>query len=180
MIIGFAGPSCSGKTTLARKTSEILNCPLVHMDQFCIHDAEKPIVNGYASYEQPHQYDHIATLKHLEDISSHNKDIIIEGFLLFSYPELYKKCDLHFFIDLDYEIQKERRLKRSSQKEYDGVWLTGHSNDADKGFLAHGKEEWEKYGAIQKTLKDIISLNGSDNSNHLMETIIKTIEEKKS
>lgn len=179
MIIGFAGPSCSGKTTLARKTSKILNCPLIHMDQFCIHNAYKPIVNGYASYEQPHQYDHIATLNYLKKISTEYKNVIIEGFLLFSYPELYQKCDLHFFIDLDFETQKQRRLKRSQQKEYDGVWGEGHNNDADIGFLAHGKEEWQKYGEKQKELTKVICLDGKKDTKYLMDVIIKQIQKEK-
>jgi uridine kinase len=85
MLIGIAGPSCSGKSTVARQVADALSCTLLHLDGRWVSGALKPVVSGHRSYERPHQYDGASLLRDALEALGRNPPVVIEGFLLFCY-----------------------------------------------------------------------------------------------
>ncbi len=151
--IGIAGPSCSGKTTLARGLARKLGWDekkIFHLDgpeSFYLPNHEpRHVQQGsrtYRSYEHPEAYDGHA----LGDALTTAGGGIADGFLIFSYGIPF---DLKFFIDVPWEEQKRRRFGRLEQSP----------PEVNESFLAIGEEEWERYGASQKDQAGVIVLDG--------------------
>lgn len=160
IIVGITGPSCSGKTTIARIAAQLLNTELVHADKHHIKNATRPIVNGYPSYERPDQYDMDAALKYAQ--STPQKHVIcIEGFHLFNNINMLDATNLRYYVDVPFNICLQRRQQRSQQPSYDGVWKDGARPDIDAGFMAHGEQEWTTFGAPQQYVENCIILDGT-------------------
>ena len=187
MIIGIAGPSCSGKTTVARLVATRLNAvALLHLDKYWIKGAEKPVVNGFESFERPEQYDGnnlvvdaLSASRSRDVIANeglvYHPTVVIEGFLLFHYDTAVNACKHRFIIDTPHELLVERRTGRSRTDSYDGVWENGANPLADSGWLAHGREEWERYGKPMYQ-KDVIVLDGLQSPQELADIIIEKIK----
>jgi chloramphenicol 3-O-phosphotransferase len=157
MIIGIAGPSCSGKTTIARVLAKRMRARLLHLDAFWIRGSAKPLVDGHPSFERPEQYDGAALLRSALDASI-DGDVVIEGFLLFAYPGILEACASAFLIDVPHEELVRRRLRRGPESS-DDVAGAGRVAQADRGWIAHGRKEWERYGAPQAGLPGVVVLH---------------------
>lgn len=140
LIIGIAGGTGSGKTTVARKIYESL-----HLDSavFLDHDsyyrelahlslAERKQVN----FDHPDALDNALLVEHLDalvrrepirkpcyDFAAHTRSdeteeiaprdvILLEGILLFVEPELRSRFDLKIFVDTEPDVRFIRRLRR--------------------------------------------------------------------
>ncbi|KAJ3331812.1 ribosylnicotinamide kinase [Blyttiomyces sp. JEL0837] len=57
LLIGCAGASCSGKSTLTEWLSELLSVPIVHQDKHYKTDHEVPVVNGIQHWDCPQALD---------------------------------------------------------------------------------------------------------------------------
>ena len=58
MIIGISGPSCSGKTTLARHLAMFHpNTILIHQDDFYLPESQLPVRHGHADWDCPEAFD---------------------------------------------------------------------------------------------------------------------------
>jgi uridine kinase len=159
-IIGIVGPSCSGKSTLAREVARVLGAPLLQMDGRYVKGYKRPIVQGYESFEQPGQYDSVSLLQDLHLTKSLHPVIVVEGFLLFCYPELEAMCTHAFYLHVPHDELVRRRLARVAAGG-DQVWgPNGGNPNADAGWHAHGREEWERFGAPQASLPGIRVLDG--------------------
>lgn len=153
-LIGIAGPSCSGKTTIARLVAERLNAPVLHLDRYWIEGCEKPIVEGHPSYERPDQYDsHAMTLDVREAMRKHSA-VVTEGFLLFVDPWFARNCTTRIFLDVPHERLAARRRARHGLSVDDVPG--GRAPEADAGWTAHGRSEWERFGAWQRDMDDAI------------------------
>jgi uridine kinase len=140
LVIGIAGGSGSGKTTVA---NEVLHRVGAHNIAFLPHDAYYKN-NNHLTLEQRSQvnYDHpdsletellihhILQLKELVaidlpvyDFSTHSRTtntilvspqpiILVEGILIFGEPDLRKLFDVKIFVDTDSDIRFIRRLQR--------------------------------------------------------------------
>jgi uridine kinase len=140
MVIGVAGGSGSGKTTIARAVVELVGPELVTLIQ---HDA---YYRDLAHVELPERmktnFDHPDSLEtellihHLQelrsgrdvevpvyDFSLHTRTadtvhvaaedvVMVEGILVFAEPELRKLMDLRIYIDTDPDLRFIRRLER--------------------------------------------------------------------
>ncbi|KAJ3234310.1 ribosylnicotinamide kinase [Chytriomyces hyalinus] len=53
ILIGCAGASCSGKSTLTEWLSKILGLPVIHQDRFFKSDSDVPVVNGIVHWDCP-------------------------------------------------------------------------------------------------------------------------------
>lgn len=140
-IIGIAGGTASGKTTLAKKvydaTQDYGSVVMIRLDDYYKKIEgktyeERTLVN----YDHPDSYDSKLLVKHLNDLKEgksinqptydfvdHNRSdktvlinpanvIIIEGIMIFAIPELLEMFDIKIFVDTADDIRFIRRLKR--------------------------------------------------------------------
>lgn len=143
-LIGIAGGTGSGKTTVARRIYQSL-----HLDSavFLDHDAyyrdlgelsleERRQVN----YDHPDSLDNDLLVEHLErlvageaidkpvyDFTHHQRApqtvrveprdvVMVDGILLFAEPRLREMFDLKIFVDADADVRFIRRLRRDIQQ----------------------------------------------------------------
>lgn len=155
MLIGISGPSCSGKTTLARDIAALMGAPTLHLDRHFIDDAHRPIVNGHPSFEQPHQYDGMALLDETVAAMDEHDNVVVEGFLLFTYPGFTTICDEMVHLDVPHAVLAERRSARAMAKAALSDIKGGRKKAADDGWSAHGRQEWQRYGEMQARIPGI-------------------------
>lgn len=140
LVIGIAGGTGSGKTTVA---NVILQRVGAHHIAFLPHDAyykdlkdlpqaQRELIN----FDHPHSLDTPLLLSHIKDLidyrpiqlpvydfKSHTRTtktitvkpvtvIIVEGILIFAEPELRQVCDVKIFVDTAADIRFIRRLQR--------------------------------------------------------------------
>lgn len=160
MIVGIAGPSCSGKSTVAREVATATGALLLHLDGRWITGAEKPEVNGHRSYERPHQYDGASLLADIRAAADEGRVVVAEGFLLFAYPGIAEICHHRFYLDVAHDELVRRRLSRGAQGGNATWGAVGNDAVVDVGWLAHGREEWERFGAPQASLPGVVALDG--------------------
>ena len=142
-IIGIAGPSCSGKTTIAERLARELDAQLISADLTYIRGSERPIVVGddgreYDSFERPSLYDlrsiatalaaverdgtaklrllDWATKQHYSIELVRDRPIVIEGFGIFTDPELSARIGEKHWIDVPVEETIRRRSARGGRK----------------------------------------------------------------
>lgn len=144
IIIGIAGPSCSGKTTFSHYLSKILRphqTTIISLDSY-YHDLshlKQKEIKEY-NFDAPNAIDIELVLHHLTRLisektieiprykfSSHsrlNKSIktkptpyiIVEGLYALYWEELKKLLDLKIFMNLDSSTCLDRRLKRDPRE----------------------------------------------------------------
>ena len=152
-VLGITGPSGSGKSTLAKRLALDFGARVVCLDDYFCHKAERPVVNRYPSFERPHQYDGARMAR---DVAAQRLccPVIAEGFLLFTYPDLLEACNVRIFVDIsEDEILTRRKLRRDAGY--------GKPKRVERGFDAHGLEEWRSFGAIQAEVDGVIALDGT-------------------
>jgi len=139
LLIGIAGGTGSGKTTLAaRLVSElgadvaVLEHDWYYRDRSALPESERENVN----YDEPAALDNTLLVSHLEslragraiecpqyDFATHTRKAVtravaparivaVEGILLFAIPELCATFDLRIFVDTDDDIRLMRRIAR--------------------------------------------------------------------
>ncbi|MEW6403739.1 MAG: uridine kinase [Chloroflexota bacterium] len=140
LVIGIAGGSGSGKTTVAQ---EILNRVGPDRIAFLQHDSYYKDLSGLpptqrvdVNFDHPHSLEtellikHILALRHgqavevpIYNFATHSRTtqtftvaprrvIVVEGILIFAEPELRKLFDVKIFVDTDSDIRLIRRLQR--------------------------------------------------------------------
>lgn len=155
MLIGISGASCSGKTTLAHEIARLLGAATLHLDRHFIEDAERPIVNGHPSFEQPHQYDAMALLDEAVEACVGTRFVVVEGFLLFTYPGFTTVCDRMVHLDVPHDTLAARRMERAAAKAGLMDVKGGRLKAADDGWARHGRDEWLRYGEAQARIPGV-------------------------
>lgn len=143
MIIGICGGSGSGKTTLLKRIAssfESLNPCVFSMDNYYLPIEMQSIdPQGEVNFDLPTALDREQLTKDLKDLSqgkpievkeyhfnappdknvlitlNPSDLIIVEGLFLFEYTEVHELLDFSIFIDVDQEIQLDRRLYRDQE-----------------------------------------------------------------
>ena len=141
VIIGVAGGSASGKTSVARllanafaegKTVTIIRMDDYYKDQSHLIFAERLKTN----YDHPNAFDIDLLIKHIDmltagqsiekptyDFVNHTRStiteivdpsdvLVLEGLFVLEDPQIYERLDMKLFIDTDADIRFIRRLKR--------------------------------------------------------------------
>lgn len=139
-IIGVAGGSCSGKTTLAHRAVELLTpnmASLVAQDHYYYDQSHKfDKDGGSVNFDHPSAIDfdllseHLNCLKRGEsievpiyDFATHqrraettrlnpNEVIIVDGTLILSQESVRSQLDQSIFIECAYDLRFQRRLNR--------------------------------------------------------------------
>ena len=139
IIVGIAGGTGSGKTTMARKVQEGLGAKSVSIQHdWYYHDqSEVPFdQRGCVNFDHPESLDNALLVEHLTllkrgeaieapqyDFTRHTRFeetmrieplsvVIVEGILLFAIPELRDTFDIKLFVDTDADIRAFRRIRR--------------------------------------------------------------------
>lgn len=142
-VIGICGGSGSGKTTLLRRLSESfsnLSTAVFSMDNYYF-PIEKQAIdkNGIVNFDLPTALNEVKLTSDLLQLiqgepievkeyffnSPPDKNVlitiepsdllIVEGLFLFHYKEVFKAIDYSVFVDVDHEIQLDRRLYRDQE-----------------------------------------------------------------
>ena len=140
-IIGIAGGTASGKTTIAKQLYEeaknIGSVILIRIDDYYFGKIKVPMAdNGIPNFDHPDAYDVDLIVQNLEDlinnkaiekptydfVESKRTDvyehiepaqvIIVEGIMTFAIEKLRKYFDIKIFVDTPSDIRLIRRLKR--------------------------------------------------------------------
>ncbi|MEQ8243146.1 hypothetical protein [Fulvivirga sp.] len=116
MIIGIAGVSRSGKTTLAISLKEKLgDAEIVSLDNYPASIEKFQYINDVIDWEHPSSLD-LEKVTHLvREAASKNKYVIVEGIFLFYYQPLMSLINKLIFLNLE----KTDFLKR---KLHDNRW----------------------------------------------------------
>lgn len=144
LIIGIAGGTGSGKTTLANKLVQALPRDRVALIQHDWYYRDRshltPAQRDLLNFDEPEALENELLLDHLRalkagrpvacpqyDFGSHTRAaeqcwveprsiIIVEGILLFGVPLLRDELDLRIYVDTDDDIRLLRRIRRDVQE----------------------------------------------------------------
>lgn len=139
-LIGVAGGSNSGKTTIADRLAELMGderLSLIKLDSYYVERSDQPIEErAVANYDHPDAFDwellndHLAALTAgasidvpIYDFTIHDRSdrfvevkatrvIVVEGILVLWEPRLRERFDLKIFVDTPADERLIRRLKR--------------------------------------------------------------------
>ena len=143
LVIGIAGGTGSGKTTLKKniisRFGEVVTV-LSHDNDYKRRDELTYVERCKINYDEPAAFDtslmvyHLDQLRHgfaiecpVYDFTQHNRSdetirivpkkvIIVEGILIFENQELRDLMDIKIFVDTDADIRLCRRIKRDVNK----------------------------------------------------------------
>ncbi len=144
LIIGVAGGTASGKTTIANAIMESINHPqmvVIQHDSYYKDVSHMPLVErAKINFDHPDALETDLMVRHLReliagrsiempvyDFSTHTrlskgivknpaKVIILEGILIFCEQALRELMDVKIFVDTDSDLRFIRRLKRDIQE----------------------------------------------------------------
>lgn len=184
-VIGIAGGTGSGKTTVARKIYESL-----HLDSavFLDHDsyyrdlAHLPLEQRkQLNFDHPDALDNGLLIEHLQrlvarevvekptyDFAAHTRGaetvrveprdvILVEGILLFSEPRLRELFDLKIFVDTEADVRFIRRMRRDLE-------LRGRTVDSViEQYLATVRPMHFEFVEPSKRYADVILPRGGNN-----------------
>ena len=142
LIIGIAGGSGSGKSTVARNVAELLttsSVAFIDMDAYYQNHPELSLdERRKLNWDHPDAFDYDLLCKHLESLSkrrpiekpeydfvSHLRSavpthvepadvVVIDGILLFVDGRIRDLCDVKVFVDADADIRLIRRIERDT------------------------------------------------------------------
>src|SRR4051812_49212451 len=139
-LIGVAGGTCSGKTTISEKLAELAGdeaVSLIKLDSYYVARADQALEDrALSNYDHPDAFDwsllndHLAALVAgasvpvpVYDYAMHTRSehvrmvrpsriVVVEGILVLYDPPLRERFDLKVFVDTDADIRLIRRLAR--------------------------------------------------------------------
>ncbi len=184
MIIGIAGGTGSGKTTLTNKLKEEFGpdvSVLNHDSYYKAHDDMPYEERCKLNYDHPDSFDTELMLRHLRELRAgravhspvydytvHNRSdrtveitparvVLVEGILIFADPALRSLMDVKIFVDTDADVRILRRLVRDVKER-------GRSLDSVVSqYLDTVKPMHEAFVEPSKKYADIIVPQGGRN-----------------
>ena len=184
MIIGIAGGTGSGKTTLTNRLKERFGgdvSVVYHDNYYKAHDEMTYEERCKLNYDHPDAFDTDLMIEHIDrlksgqailcptyDYTAHNraaetvevlptKVIIVEGILIFQNKALRDLMDIKIFVDTDADVRILRRITRDVKER-------GRSLDSVVSqYLTTVKPMHEQFVEPSKRSADIIVLEGGHN-----------------
>lgn len=141
IIIGIAGGSASGKTSISNQIYDYFKgthkVKMIKQDDYYNDQSSKTMIERQkTNYDHPHSIDTQLLVKHLQqlkqnqtiqkpiyDFSNHTRSqnteeikprdiFILEGIFVLAIEEIRQLCDILIYVDTDADIRFIRRLKR--------------------------------------------------------------------
>lgn len=184
LVIGIAGGTGSGKTTLTRALIESFEeqvAVVFHDNYYKKNDHLTYEERCLLNYDAPDAFDNDFLVKQLDaliegqtiecpvyDFSDHNRSeetlmvqtrpiIIVEGILIFAEPAIRERLDIKLFVDTDADVRILRRMRRD-------VVERGRSIESvQTQYLETVKPMHELYVEPSKRYADIIVPEGGTN-----------------
>lgn len=195
LVIGICGGSGSGKTTVIEELVHLMEShkpALLSLDNY-YKDIDQQVRDeqGHINFDLPSAIDtdlYLRDLKRLvggESIRikkytfnirgeqqfidiSYSKIILTEGIFLFNIPEVMRMIDIKIFVELDEEIQLQRRLNRDVKER-------GYDREAVLyQWYNHVIPAYKNYIEVHKVKADIVLQNDGDLS-HLVQLVDRYI-----
>ena len=144
LIIGIAGGTGSGKSTVARNVAQALHTEsvaFIDMDAYYLNFAHLPFAERKKiNWDHPDAFDWPLLIQQLErlvagesiekpvyDFVDHTRSeqtvvvppahvVVVDGILLFSDARVRELCDVKVFVDADPDIRLIRRIRRDTAK----------------------------------------------------------------
>lgn len=144
LIIGIAGGTGSGKSTVARNVAQALSTSsvaFIDMDAYYLNFAHLPLEERrQINWDHPNAVDWDLLIAHLGELAegrpiekpvydfvTHTRSprtvhvpsaevVVIDGILLFVEPRVRAMCDVKIFVDADADIRLIRRIQRDMAK----------------------------------------------------------------
>ena len=185
LIIGIAGGTGSGKTTVVRKIVESLpagEVVLLPQDSYYKDSSHVPVEERQnINFDHPDAFDNALLIYHLQelkagraidcpvyDYSNHNRSdkvqhiepapvLIVEGILPFVEPELCELFDYKIYVDTDADERILRRILRDVKERGRSLDSVIHQ------YLTTVKPMHEAFVEPSKRNADIIIPNGGEN-----------------
>ena len=186
IIIGIAGGSASGKTSIAAKVYEAFEekhqVVIIKQDDYYKDQSDLPMEERVkANYDHPLAFDTDLLVKHLKmlkqkvaiekptyDYTQHTRSniteviegkdvLILEGIFVLAEEEVRKQCDILVYVDTDGDIRFIRRLRRDMEER-------GRSLDSVcEQYLNTVRPMHEQFIEPSKKYAHIIIPNGGSN-----------------
>ena len=184
MIIGIAGGTGSGKTTLTKKLMSIFGediSVVYHDNYYKRHEGMTYEQRSALNYDHPDSFDTdlmVADLKKLAagetihcpvyDYTIHNRSdrtvevkpakvVIVEGILIFADKELRDLMDIKIFVDTDADVRILRRILRDVKERERSL------DSVVSQYLTTVKPMHEQFVEPSKRCADIVVLDGGYN-----------------
>ena len=184
ILIGIAGGTGSGKTTLTRHLKEHFGQEVTvisHDNYYKRQDGKTYEERAKVNYDHPSAFDTDLLIEHLRQLkagpsiqcpvysySDHNrtdrtveifptKVIIVEGILIFQNPTLRDMFDIKIFVETDADVRILRRALRDVEER--GRTLQSVVTQ----YLTTGKPMHEQYVEPSRKYADIVVLEGGHN-----------------
>lgn len=197
-IIGIAGGSASGKTTVVRKLKERFTGEiqvLGHDNYYYAHDDMPFSERTQLNYDHPDAFETELMVRHIRELKAgrsiehptydytvHNRAketvfmepkpvIIVEGILVLENELLRRQMDLKIFVDTDAEERLTRRILRDTRERGRSV------ESVLNQYINTVKPMHEKFIEPSKKYADLIIPRGGHNQPalHLLESYIETL-----
>lgn len=185
MVIGIAGGTGSGKTTITRKLLHRFGSDvsvIYHDNYYKAHHSMSCEQRAKLNYDHPNAFDTDMLIRDLKDLKQgksiscpvydytiHDrtdktitikpaKVIVVEGILIFCDPELCRQMDIKIFVDTDADVRILRRIVRDVRDR-------GRSLDSVVNqYLSTVKPMHEQFVEPSKRSADIIIPEGGHNA----------------
>jgi len=184
MIIGIAGGTGSGKTTLTEQIRKRFGedvTVIYHDNYYRLQVGKTYEQRSQVNYDHPDAFETPLMIKHLKalkagesiespiyDYTQHNRSdrvevihpskvIIVEGILIFAEKELREMMDIKIFVDTDADVRILRRIQRDVEERARTLQSVIHQ------YLTTVKPMHEQYVEPSKRFADLIVLDGGFN-----------------
>ena len=199
LIIGIAGGTGSGKTTVARKIAEALpesSVAFLDMDGYYRNFAHLPMdERRRVNWDHPEAFDLDLFASHLDalsrgepiekpvyDFATHLRSsrteritpadvIVVDGILLFADERIRARCDVKVFVDADADIRLVRRIQRDMSERNRPL------EEILEQYLTTVRPMHEQFVEPGKRYADIILPRGGQNA-VAIEMILTTIQRR--
>lgn len=184
MVLGVAGGTCSGKSTLVQALVERFEGEislLGHDNYYRAHNDMPFHERCRLNYDCPEAFETELMVQHLRELKQghdilcptydytiHNRSeevilipsrpvILVEGILIFAEPELCREMDIRIFVDTDDDVRLCRRLRRDVRDRGRTV------ESIISQYLATVKPMHEQYVRPSRRNADLIVPEGGQN-----------------